>query len=83
MSNTNNNSEPTSPLGESETRGFENSLPYYDNMTLRDYFAGQALVGLLANVRYAFDKGEMQHGVARDVFSFADAMIEARKGGSV
>jgi hypothetical protein len=48
-------------------------------MTLRDYFAAAALTGLLANVRYQFDKGEVQNGVARDVCSLADAMIEARK----
>jgi hypothetical protein len=45
-------------------------------MTLRDWFAGQALAGLLANggaVSWEDD--------ATNAYTVADAMIEARKGG--
>jgi hypothetical protein len=51
-------------------------------MTTRDYFAAAALQGLLANYRYIFDRGEMQHGAAKDAYSFADAMLAARKEGA-
>jgi hypothetical protein len=48
-------------------------------MSLRDWLAGMALQGLLSNQRYAFDQGHMQHGAALDSYSFADAMLAARK----
>ena len=40
---------PAYPSGKSEKTGYENTLPYYEGMTLRDWFAGQALQGLLAS----------------------------------
>jgi hypothetical protein len=45
-------------------------------MTLRDWFAGQALAGLLANPDGEYD----YNGAARDAFGFADAMLKARGG---
>lgn len=42
-------------------------------MTLRDYFAGQALIGLLAN-------NNLAHIAVTDSFAIADMMIEARSG---
>jgi hypothetical protein len=50
-------------------------------MTLRDYFAGQALAGILAN------DDEMSHptleaaqrSIAQLSYGYADAMLEARK----
>jgi hypothetical protein len=42
-------------------------------MTLRDYFAGQALTGLIAGV---YSGGAM--GLALQAYEAADAMIEAR-----
>lgn len=43
-------------------------------MTLRDYFAGKALQGLLASTR------TNSSGVlAKDAYNMADAMLEARK----
>ena len=44
-------------------------------MTLRDYFAGQALAGLLADPSVLEDAS----GVAYTAYIFADAMIAARK----
>lgn len=45
-------------------------------MTLRDWFAGQALVGLAEMYHgSAFDP----QGVATSAYSFADAMLVARK----
>jgi phage gp46-like protein len=42
-------------------------------MTLRDYFAGQALAGRLAD---GTDK--MKHRVAEDAYAYADAMLAER-----
>ena len=48
-------------------------------MTLRDYFAGQALVGMSAHKDSS--KWEM-HEITADAYAYADAMIAARKGGA-
>lgn len=48
--------------------------PQY-GMSLRDWFAGQALIGLLSNVR---STGGMNTS-AEDAYKVADAMLEARK----
>ena len=44
-----------------------------DGMSLRDWFAGQALAGLTQNGQFACGQ------VAAAAYSFADAMISARK----
>lgn len=50
-------------------------------MTLRDYFAGQALAGLLAsNARYG-GKTDNREALAADAYASADAMIAARQMG--
>ena len=53
--------------------GVENSL--YDGMTLRDYFAGEALITRGFNVRPYDNTDE----VAKDCYKMADAMLKARK----
>ena len=45
-------------------------------MTLRDWFAGQALAGMLANGGAVSWEGD-----ATNAYTVADAMLEARKGG--
>jgi hypothetical protein len=45
----------------------------YKGMTLRDYFAGQALQGIISNGGY--DNRRAQE----DAYKYADAMLEARK----
>ena len=54
-------------------------------MSLRDWFAGQALAGMLAG----FSKGERDGGPARfhesncdTAYQIADAMLRAREGGT-
>ena len=47
-------------------------------MTLRDWFAGQALAGMLANPNCGLSNGSL----ARRSYNIADAMLAARKGGS-
>ena len=46
-----------------------------NGMTLRDYFAGQALAGMLADP----DTTESPDVLARACYRCADAMIDARK----
>lgn len=49
-----------------------------EGMTLRDYFAGQALVGMLQN--YTTQKfGVGEQTCARGAYEFADAMLAARE----
>jgi hypothetical protein len=48
--------------------------PTVDGMSLRDYFAGQALAGLLVNRGAKFWDGD-----ARNAYVAADAMIKARE----
>ena len=51
----------------------------HPGMSLRDWFAGQALAGMIAR----YFTGEQRHAyAANDAYKFADAMIAARKGGS-
>ena len=48
-------------------------------MTLRDYFAGQALAGMLIN--YTTQKfGVGEQTCAKGAYEFADAMLAAREG---
>lgn len=46
----------------------------FTGMTLRDYFAGQALAGLLVNQGAKFWDGD-----ARNAYAAADAMIKERE----
>ena len=66
---------PTKPLGPVYGK-------LYDGMTLRDWFAGQALAGLA--VRNFSDGNDFMHSegpenAAEWAYSFADAMMDARK----
>lgn len=49
-------------------------------MTLRDYFAGQALAGMFAD--YFRSLNHEPYVVAHDAYVFADAMLAARKEAS-
>lgn len=48
-----------------------------DGMSLRDWFAGQAMAGWLAS--YGPDDAVKPKGVAELAYQVADAMLEARK----
>ena len=62
--------------GHAEIWEDDNGLIRRSDMTLRDWFAGQALAGYLANSR-------TPHQSAKDcagyIYEMADAMLEARK----
>lgn len=62
--------------------------PKYDGMSLRDWFAGQALAGLCSNPGGPIQANGMSGwglvnctmgDVAREAYAIADAMLEARK----
>ena len=60
----------------------------YSGMTLRDYFAGQALMQMLLRPDWNYTESERQEGqpksdaagVASTVYRYADAMLAARQG---
>lgn len=55
----------------------ENGVPYGDpGMTLRDWFAAQAMVGMLSSDR---ESGAVWDAYASDAYAMADAMLAARK----
>jgi hypothetical protein len=54
--------------------GQESSVPHI-GMTLRDYFAGQALAGMMAHDQTS---SWQDYEVAGDCYVYADAMIKAR-----
>ena len=50
-----------------------------EGMTLRDYFAGQALAGMAVNYQELVS-GLAKHKLAEDCYAVADAMIAKRRG---
>ena len=75
-------------MDENNPPAFPNLNPNYDGnwdkepqrggMTLRDWFAGQALAGLCANQRATHEW--IGQFAARSAYELADALIAARKG---
>jgi hypothetical protein len=49
-------------------------------ISLRDYFAGQAIIGLLSMLPQSKNTGDQTQAVAQGAYFLADAMLEARKG---
>lgn len=71
MTDTPDDGGPAFPVGELGVNG-------HYGMSLRDWFAGQALVGIFA-YRAQHDVGLVPREVAEDAYETADAMLEARK----
>jgi len=65
------NTEPAFPVFDSE------HYPQYRGMTLRDWFAGQAMAAMLSIEEVHLNHGETE--IATWAYQQADAMIEARK----
>lgn len=61
--------------------GFQYDVPAQDGMSLRDYFAASALVGIIA--RQTPDEWAVRtHDQdAKTAYRFADSMLDARKRG--
>jgi len=49
----------------------------YGGMTLRDYFAGQAMAGLCCELNWKGDDIDLE-GMANDAYRLADAMLKVR-----
>ncbi len=74
------------PAFPSQTNDFGEMIS--GGMTLRDWFAGQALAGITAGLcsdvshgNRAYDRVGFSHA-AQDAYKLADAMIAARKAGA-
>jgi hypothetical protein len=52
---------------------------FHAGMTLRDWFAGQALAGELTNYPNAAPQGDQCHSLATKCYELADAMLKARE----
>ena len=50
---------------------------YARDMTLRDYFAGLAMQGLVTNADYDWIAGEK---ISKTAYELADAILKAREG---
>ena len=53
-----------------------------DNFTLRDYFAGQALAGIMTNIKQDFGENPQEY-IAKICYNYADALIKEKKGGII
>lgn len=74
---------PAFPLTKEASNDYHPHGPIYCGMTLRDWFAGQALMGDLAaqgaeTGEWSSEKGPAD-ALATRCYAFADAMLEARK----
>ena len=76
------NNPPAFPLSVNQ---LADSSPEAQGMSLRDWFAGQAMKGLLAGVVHASEKiaesegGSAEEVIARWAFEQADAMLAERE----
>lgn len=52
---------------------------YYDGMSLRDWFAGQALAGIAAAAGQSIHFATDQHTLATRAYELANIMLERRK----
>ena len=64
---------------DSQTGGRFVAVDYTGGMTLRDWFAGQALAGLIQGYTVAYGSPTSRpQEVVREAYNYADAMLAAR-----
>lgn len=75
---------PAFPSEQHECQDGAWNQTYQSGMSLRDYFAGQALAGIVAHdsVDFAPLNPGSANAFARDAYAIADAMMLARKDGA-
>lgn len=54
----------------------ESRMDVEGGLTIRDWFAGMALQGMMANPSW---DSTLRHTVAENAYGYADAMLDARK----
>ena len=65
-------------MGDKPSDPYQFKVDFHPGMSLRDYFAGQAL----ANSWTCLEKGDQPEEIAKDAYKIADAMLaEREKGG--
>ncbi|WP_176331582.1 hypothetical protein [Burkholderia vietnamiensis] len=72
-----NHGGPAFPVPLAEGQGYQGHAPC-DGMTLRDYFAGQALNGALSDPAVTIFGDKDADILASAVYRIADAMLRAR-----
>ncbi len=75
---TNNDGGPAFPVQREQGDG---SFVFYPGISIRDYFAGQALAGLLGWSPAECDDQYQSETAARIAYRMADAMMAERKKG--
>jgi hypothetical protein len=78
MTDTKDDGGPVFPSGLKFTDDY-NASHAERGMSLRDWFAGQALAGILANLNHMIGTTTYAQ-IGKDSYIFADAMLSARKG---
>lgn len=54
-------------------------FPQFEGMSLRDYFAGQALAGICANLSEMTEESRRAEKIAEDAYTIADAILRERQ----
>ena len=54
-------------------------VPPQLGMTLRDWFAGQALAGISSTLAHEYEDRDLAERYAADAYELADAMLKARE----
>ena len=58
-------------------QSIQNIARKVNDFNLRDYFAGQALAGIMTNIKQDFGENPQEH-IAKICYDYADALLEQR-----
>jgi hypothetical protein len=78
MEGTGKDGGPAFPGGSLRFDDGDCATPYQIGMSLRDWFAGQALIAMGATRSWSCDRGDDMTMLAEQAFVIADAMLTAR-----